>query len=42
MEHIRDLEMAWFGNDHWGKGNLSISNKSDQQNKYNINLMGYK
>jgi hypothetical protein len=30
MERIIDLEMAWFGNDHWGKGNLSISNKSDQ------------
>jgi hypothetical protein len=41
MKHWKDLEMAWVGNDCWGKGHLSISNRSDEYNKYNDNQVGY-
>jgi hypothetical protein len=37
--------MAWVENDCWGKGHLSISNRSNEYNKYNtkedINNIGW-
>ncbi len=41
MERWRDLGKASLGNDRWGKGRLRISNRSDEQNKYDVNQIGY-
>jgi hypothetical protein len=41
MECWEDLGMAWVENNCWGKGHLSISNRSNEYNKYITNQRGY-